>query len=130
MKRTLDNLAYAIAAPLTGAAGRDRLAARLHIERRRRVPAPLVPAIGAFAAAVLFLLVTWSGWLYPLRPDALGAVGHPLTADPLFDNAWGGPTLVGAWFVHAMVALGIQVVCIAVLRVLNGLHGRTAAHAV
>jgi hypothetical protein len=31
---------------------------------------------------------------------------------------------VGAWFVHAMVALGMQVICMAVIR---RLHGRTVA---
>lgn len=83
-------------------------------------PARYLAAVVAFAAAVLALLVTWSGWLYPLRPDAIGALGHPFTADPMFDTSWGGPTLVGAWVVHALVALGIQVVCLAAIRKLDG----------
>jgi hypothetical protein len=84
----------------------------------------------AFAAAVLVLVVTWSGWLYPLRPDAIGAIGHPFTADSVFDNAWGGPTLAGAWLVHALVAVGIQVVCLAAIRGLGARSGRRAVHVV
>lgn len=56
----------------------------------------------------------------------LGPRRWSLTADPLLRGAWGGPTLVGAWFVHAMTALGIQVICMAVIR---RLHGRTLAEA-
>lgn len=99
--------------------GRRRLAARLGLEPRRW-------SLAAFPLAVLVVFLVWSGWLYPLRPDVIGAAGHPLTADPLLRGAWGGPTLVGAWFVHAMSALGIQVICMAVIR---RLHGRTLAEA-
>lgn len=106
MKRTLSHLAYALVP--TG-----WVAARFGFRWR---PA----ALGAFPFAVLVLFVTWTSWLYPLRPDAIGAVGHPFTADAMFANAWGGPTLVGAWFVHAMAALGMQVICIAIIRRLTG----------
>ncbi len=75
-----------------------------------------VAALVAFPLAVLVVFLVWSGWLYPLRPDAIGALGHPFTADPRFTGAWGGPALAGAWFVHALVALGMQVVCVGVLR--------------
>jgi hypothetical protein len=74
----------------------------------------------AFPFGVLVVVLTWSGLLYPLRPDAIGAVGHPFTADAAFAGAWGGPTLAGAWFVHAMCALGMQVVCMAVIRRVHG----------
>lgn len=97
-------------------AWRRRFAERLGIVPRRGV----WPALVALPLAVLVLYLVAAGWLYPLRPDSIGALGHPFTADPLFDGAWGGPTLVGAWVVHAMVALGLQVVCLAVIRGLNG----------
>jgi hypothetical protein len=84
-------------------------------------------AFAAFPLAVLVVFLVWSGWLYPLRPDTIGALGHPFTADPLLSGAWGGPTLVGAWAVHAMAALGIQVVCLAMIR---RLPGRIPAEAV
>jgi hypothetical protein len=95
--------------------------------RFRTVRHGYLAAAVAFVAALVVLMVTWSGWLYPLRPDSIGALGHPFTADPLLDNSWGGPTLAGAWLVHALVALGIQVVCVVAIRRLTG---RRAAHAV
>ena len=115
MKHKTTHLLYALAL----VPGRRRLAARLGVEPRRWSPA-------AFPFAVLVVFLIWSSWLYPLRPDALGAVGHPFTADPLLHGAWGGPTLIGAWFIHAMAALGIQVICMAVIR---RLHGRTLVEA-
>lgn len=116
MKRTTHHLLYALAI----VPGRRRLAARLNLS-----PRPWT--LAAFPFAVLVLFLVWSSWLYPLRPDAISAVTHPFTPDKLFDNAWGGPTLVGAWFVHAMAALGIQVTCMAVIR---RLHGRVLVEAV
>jgi hypothetical protein len=77
-------------------------------------------ALAAFPVAVLVVFLMWSGWLYPLRPDTVGAVGHPVTADPALAGAWGGPTLLGAWAVHALVALGMQVICMAMIRRLTG----------
>lgn len=116
MKRIAAHLLYALAL----FPGRAALAARLGFSR-----SPWTVAAFPFAVLVLFLL--WSAWLYPLRPDALPAVGHPFTADSLLSGAWGGPTLVGAWFVHVMAALGMQVICMAVIR---RLHGRTLVEAV
>ncbi|WNV87556.1 hypothetical protein [Umezawaea sp. Da 62-37] len=72
----------------------------------------------ALAAAPLVLLVVYlvaRGWLYPLWPDTVGAIGHPFPGDTLV-GAWGGPTLVGAWAVRAALSLGIQAVCVVVLR--------------
>jgi hypothetical protein len=106
MKRTLSLLTYALA-PVSG------VAARFGVRWSPRM-------LAAFPFALLVLFLTWSGWLYPLRPDSIGAIGHPFTADPLFDNAWGGPTLAGTWLVHAMVALGMQVICMALIRRLSG----------
>lgn len=76
----------------------------------------LIPASAAFALVLLQMVLIWSGHLYPLRPDAIGAIGHPFTADPLLNGAWGGPTLVGAWLVHSALALVIQVCCAGLLR--------------
>lgn len=113
MTRTLRHLAFALL-PSRG------VAARLGFSWR-----PVV--VLAFPFAVLAVFVAWSGLLYPLRPDAVAAIGHPFTADARFAGAWGGPTLAGAWFVHAMCALGMQVICMALIR---RLHGRTAVEAV
>jgi hypothetical protein len=87
----------------------------------------LMVALPALASALLAALVAftfYSGYLYPLRPDASFAIGHPLTSDPRFAQSWGGPTLAGAWFIHSCIALGIQVGCLLVLGVLVRLQGR------
>ncbi|HEX2130943.1 MAG TPA: hypothetical protein VHH15_05230 [Actinophytocola sp.] len=110
MRTTIAQVLYAAARPVAG----PRLATRLGVRPR---PGVLRAAV-AFAAAVVALFVVWSGWLYPLRPDVAGALGRPL--DPLLPGAWGGPTLLGAWAVHALVALAIQVLCVAVVRAAQG----------
>ncbi len=81
-------------------------------------PGPWRTAAAApFVMLAAYLVV--QDWLYPLWPHAIGALDHLLTADPALDGAWGGPTLAGAWFVHAMLALGMQVCCLAVIRTLH-----------
>jgi hypothetical protein len=90
------------------------LAARLKIQPRPGV----LRALAAVVPVVLAGYLVARGWLYPFWPDTIGAIGHPFTADPGLSGAWGGPTLVGAWLVHAMLALGMQVVCLALVRAL------------
>ncbi|MEU4742045.1 hypothetical protein AB0G02_16495 [Actinosynnema sp. NPDC023658] len=77
-------------------------------------------ALAAVVPVVLAAYLAVRGWLYPLWPENIGAIGHLFTPDPRFGGAWGGPTLAGAWLVHALVALGGQVVCLVVLRALYG----------
>ena len=81
--------------------------------------AVFVPALLAFILSLLFVFLVWSGWLYPLKPDLFAYWSIPFTPHPAFDNAWGGPTLVGAWFIHAMTAIGMQLLC---LYVISRLH--------
>ncbi|HVK24822.1 MAG TPA: hypothetical protein VM677_25985 [Actinokineospora sp.] len=100
------------------------------VPRRQRVGGALVAlplGIVAFAVTAVGILVTFAGYLYFLRPDTIAAIGHPFTADPILATAWGGPTLVGAWFVHSMVALGIQVVAVAVVRACVAVQDRRVA---
>lgn len=95
--------------------------------RRRVVPralAALVPALAAFLAVALGIFVGFSGYLYPIRPGVVEAIGHPFTADSALENAWGGPTLMGAWLVHALVALAIQIMVLVLVRGLTGLWER------
>jgi hypothetical protein len=75
-------------------------------------------ALAAVLPVLLGVYLAVRGWLYPLWPESIGAIGHLFTADPRFDGAWGGPTLAGAWLVHALIALGGQLVCLAILRAL------------
>ncbi|MFE2750491.1 hypothetical protein ACFXGA_00645 [Actinosynnema sp. NPDC059335] len=88
--------------------------ARLGIHPRPGVARAVVAAV----PALLALYLAARGRLYPLWPDTAGALGHPFTADPGLGGAWGGPTLAGAWLVHALIALGGQVLCLAALRAL------------
>ncbi|WP_436495487.1 hypothetical protein [Actinokineospora sp. HUAS TT18] len=105
----LSRVRYAVAArfPVGGEVRRQGVSGAL-----AAVPLGVV----AFAMTAVGLFVTYTGYLYFLRPDAIPAIGHPFSADRIFDTAWGGPTLAGAWLVHSLVALGIQVVAVAVVR--------------
>jgi len=87
----------------------------------------LLPSAASFALVTLSATVALSGYLYGFRPDAsYAAFSHPFTPEPAFHGAWGGPTLAGAWFVHAMTALGIHVVCLAAIRLLTALQDRVS----
>jgi hypothetical protein len=105
MRNTTHHLVHALAL----VPGRRRLAARLGLE-------PRAWSLAAFPLAVLVVFLAWGGWLYPLRQDTIGAAGNPLAEDSHSRGAWGGPTLVAAWFAHAMAALGTQVVRMAAIR--------------
>src|SRR5215217_4371376 len=52
---------------------------------------------------------------------------YPITDGDKVARAWGGPTLVGAWAVHAVLALLVLPVALWLLRGLTGLQGRLAA---
>src|SRR6266508_1338574 len=109
MVRGLTGFPFAVGEILStpcGLAGRVAgIRGRLAGTRPRGPWRVLAPSFVAFGLSILVVFLIWSSYLYPLRPDARGALGHPFTADRLFDHAWGGPTLVGAWFVHTMAAL-------------------------
>ncbi|MEY9871041.1 hypothetical protein ABH931_000495 [Streptacidiphilus sp. MAP12-33] len=83
-----------------------------------------VPALAGFLTGCVAAFTVYSGYLYFLRPDAAPALGHPFTADHRFDNAWGGPTLVGAWLTHSLVAFGIQLGALLVVHALTAVQDR------
>lgn len=83
------------------------------------IPVTLV----AFVAALLVLYLVYFAELYPLRPDVIGNLGYLFTPMP-DSTAWGGPTVFGAWFVHAMTGLGMQFLALALIRGLGALCGR------
>jgi hypothetical protein len=68
----------------------------------------------AWVAALLLVPNTLRNLAYP--------VSNPTPAD--YATAWGGPTLAGAWAVHAALALALVPVWLAVLRGLGALHVR------
>jgi hypothetical protein len=84
----------------------------------------VLPALVSFAAFCLGAFTVYSGYLYFLRPDTSFALGHPFTVDHRFDQSWGGPTLVGAWFVHSCVALGVQLLVLGLVHVLTAVQDR------
>ncbi|MGP3925273.1 hypothetical protein [Streptomyces sp. 8N616] len=83
-----------------------------------------LPALVSFVAVALSLWGIYAGYLYFLRPDASFALGHPFTPDDRFNSSWGGPTLVGAWFIHSCVALAHQILALALIRGLTALQDR------
>jgi hypothetical protein len=90
----------------------NALLTRLRIEPRPGTARALVALPFALLAAYLVA----RGWLYPLWPDTIGLLGHLFVTDPSLDGAWGGPTLAGAWAVHATIAVGLQAICLVVLQ--------------
>jgi hypothetical protein len=52
---------------------------------------------------------------------------YPITDGDAVARSWGGPTLAGAWAVHAGLALLLLPVALWLLRALSGLQGRLAA---
>ncbi|MET8677423.1 hypothetical protein ABZW18_07505 [Streptomyces sp. NPDC004647] len=86
----------------------------------------VLPALLSFVGVALCVFVCYSGHLYFLRPDASFALGHPFTPDDRFNTSWGGPTLVGAWFIHACVALAHQILALPLIRGLTALQDRAS----
>ena len=84
----------------------------------------LPPTLVSFLVALLILYLGYFGELYPLRPDTIAYLDHMFRPFPGGASSWGGPTLIGAWMVHAMVAVGLQLVGLALLRGLGAVCGR------
>jgi hypothetical protein len=130
-----------VALPLT-LAGQVRRVARLRRQRLDSAHTPaasppqgpgraglataltLPPTLLAFLVALLILYLVYFGELYPLRPDTIAYLGDMFGPFPGGATSWGGPTLLGAWIVHAMIAVGLQAAGLALLRGLGALCGR------
>lgn len=84
--------------------------------RTRRTVGALVASLVAFVAALLVVYLVFAGWLYPIRPGVIEHITHPFTKTTDLDGAWGGPTPAGAWLVHAAVAVGLQLLALALIR--------------
>lgn len=88
------------------------------------VIATFVPTLVALIASLLVVYLVYAGELYALRPDVIGNLSYLFRAMPDSEGTWGGPTLIGAWFVHAMSAIGMQIVALALIRAIGALCGR------
>ena len=86
----------------------------------------VLPGFVALVLAGLFVYGIGAGYLYPLRPDAIGGIGHMFTPSHQFSTSWGGPTLAGAWAAHALIVVGAQLGILLLLRPVNGLLDRLA----
>jgi hypothetical protein len=120
------------ALPLTVAGRRSRVVAIRRTwlgiggtpDRPTPVPLMLPLATVSFVLVVVALLTVYTGELYPLRPDTIGHLDGMFTGFPGGDQAWGGPTLAGAWLVHALIGIAIQIVALACVRGLAILSAR------
>lgn len=75
----------------------------------------LLPAFIAFFGALMEIYLLYAGLCYPTRPGMSVYFDHPFTSDPGLEGSWGGPSLMGAWAIHTMSALGIQIVILPVI---------------
>jgi hypothetical protein len=99
------------------------LAVRLARPRRRRVDGRVIGhallSLPLNALSWALTVAVWSFALaniaYPLRPDS----------DDL-SNAWGGPSLAGAWAVHGTAGLALLLLAPWVVNGLTALQGRLA----
>lgn len=99
-------VAYALTGPFIGRERRRRLAAHFGDPSRAGAPGWLtIPlSVLAFALAVLIVYLIGRVVTYSLfwNPDDKTAAA----------DSWGGPTLTGAWIVHALIAIAIITVTI------------------
>ncbi len=130
----------AVPAALTG--GAERAARRQVRNARRLTAAPLdarptgpgrvvahtlaafLPALISLLAALMMVYLVGAAFLYPLRPDTISAIGHPLTRDHALDGSWGGTTLAGAWLAHSIIGLGMELGSLLVLWATSNLQLR------
>jgi hypothetical protein len=91
----MDTITVATALPAVVMARIATATNRVDLAVRLRQRAGGVSVLSLVLTAPLWLLVVLRGVLYPLTG-----------ADDL-QNAWGGPTLVGAWAVHFAIGVGI-----------------------
>ncbi|MET9493064.1 hypothetical protein [Nocardia sp. NPDC006630] len=70
-----------------------------------RAPSPWRTAVHSLLAAVIGLLA-WFAVFLAVVALVRGAF-YPLLAGDDLENSWGGPSLAGAWVVHAALGVGL-----------------------
>jgi hypothetical protein len=118
--------AYALAAPaiaLGPTAGRLRVPRRMLGVRISPVGPLRVRAIVHSMLAGLAGVLTW--FLVLLATiGAVRGIFYPLIAAHDYENSWGGPTLAGAWAVHALLGVGLVPVWLVLLAGLGQIQVR------
>ncbi|WP_435591746.1 hypothetical protein [Nocardia sp. bgisy118] len=117
---------YALAAlPLAAA----RVAARMRVPRRwlrepirRRGITPMRIVAHSILSAGVGLLTWFLAFLAGIA--FVRGVAYPLVGANDYENSWGGPTLAGAWAVHAALGVGLLPVWLAALAGLGALQLR------
>ena len=101
--------AYALVAPVIGL---GPLASRLRTPRRMLgvfiAPrdALVVRGVAHSVLAAAVGVVTWF-LAFLASVAAVRGIGYPLIAADDLEHSWGGPTLAGAWAVHALLGVGL-----------------------
>jgi hypothetical protein len=131
------SLPAGIASLLAALVGAHQAAARLQRGLAdRRLHLSLAPPRGGYrwgrvvTHALLASMVGVLCWLLVALagPNTVrNVLLYPITDGDDVARAWGGPTLAGAWAVHAALALLLLPVELWLLRALTGLQGRLAA---
>ncbi|MFI9504049.1 sensor domain-containing protein [Nocardia sp. NPDC052566] len=81
-------------------------------------------AVHAVLSGVVGLLTWFLAFLAGLA--AVRGAFYPLLASGNYENSWGGPTLAGAWAVHALLGIGLLPAWLAVLAALGVFQRRLA----
>ncbi|MEV0062380.1 hypothetical protein [Nocardia sp. NPDC050718] len=89
----------------------------------RRVPAPrcLVHSVLSAGTGLVAWFLTLLAGLVLIR-----GLAYPLVAANAYETAWGGPTLVGAWLVHAALGLLLAPAFLGIVALLGRLQLRLA----
>ena len=71
--------------------------------------AAFLPSLLAFVIAGVWLMMLFTGYLYPVRPGAVEYISQPLTPQEGLEGAWGGNTVIAAWIGHSVIAFPLHV---------------------
>lgn len=88
--------------------------------RSLAAPVGFARTLGGVLVGMPMLVLSLLVWYLAARIATYGL----FWGDGNHDNAWGGPTLLGAWIVHGLFALGIGFVAMAMLAPLRRTHDR------
>jgi hypothetical protein len=104
-------------------------AVRLRVPRRMlgesiavRDPSTVRAILHSVLAVTVGLLTLFVAFLAILA--AVRGIAYPVIAGGDYENSWGGPTLAGAWAVHALLGVGLLPAWLALVAGLGALQVR------